>query len=147
METTKPLTIFLVDDDPFCGRMYEQHVRNLGHTNVTLFNDGQDCLNRLTEQPDIIFLDYHMEPMDGLEVLRKIKRFSPDIFLVIVSGQEDLNVAVNALKYGAFDYIIKGDNDFEKITSVLTKIQDVMEMLKQRPPGKMQKLFSLLGVA
>jgi len=147
METTKPLTIFLVDDDPFCGRMYEQHVRNLGHANVTLFNDGQDCLNRLTDQPDIIFLDYHMEPMDGLEVLRKIKRFSPDIFLVIVSGQEDLNVAVNALKYGAFDYIIKGDNDFEKITSVLTKIQDVMEMLKQRPPGKMQKLFSLLGVA
>ncbi|MEZ0486655.1 response regulator [Fibrella aquatica] len=146
METKNPLSIFLIDDDPFCGQLYEQHIRNLGHTNVTLFSDGQECLNHLTDQPDVIFLDYRMEPMDGLEVLRKVKRFNPDIYMVVVSGQDDMKVAVNALKYGAFDYIIKDDNDLEKIETVLKKIQTVMDLLKQRPQGKVQKLLSFLGV-
>ena len=99
-----------------------------------------------TDQPDVIFLDYRMEPMDGLDVLRKIKRFNPDIYLVVISGQDDMNVAVNALKYGAFDYIIKDDNDLVKIEAVLKKIQQVITLLKQRPTGKVKKLLNFLGV-
>ncbi|MBO0949638.1 response regulator [Fibrella forsythiae] len=147
METKNNLSIFIVDDDPFCGQLYEHQVRNLGYTNVTLFNDGQECLNHLTDSPDVIFLDYRMEPMDGLAMLRKIKRFNPNIYLVVISGQEDLNVAIDVLKYGAFDYIIKGENDLEKIDAVLKKIRHVMALLQQRPTGKIQKLLSYLGVA
>lgn len=146
MENNNSLSIFILDDDPFCGSLYEQHVRNLGHTNVKFFMDGQECLNSLTEQPDVIFLDYHMEPLNGLDVLRKIKRFNPNIYLVVVSSQEDVQVAVNSLKYGAFDYIIKGRNEFERIGTVLRKVQEVMELLKQHPQGKWKKLRNLLGI-
>lgn len=146
MEPKHSLSIFIVDDDAFCRTLYEQHVRNLGYSQISVFSDGQECLNHLTDQPDVIFLDHRMEPLDGLDVLRKIKRFNPDIYLVVISGQEDLQVAINALKYGAFDYIVKGDNDFEKIDAVLKKIQDVMTLLKQRPGGKWHKLMSLIGL-
>ncbi|WP_461130926.1 response regulator [Spirosoma aerophilum] len=146
MENKDALSIFVVDDDPFCQKIYEQHLHQLGYSQVRLFSDGQSCLNLLTELPDVIFLDYQMEPLDGLEVLRKIKRFNPDIYLVVISAQEDLQVAVNALKYGAFDYIIKGHDDFAKMDTVLKKIQDVRALLKQRPAGRWNKLLTLVGL-
>ncbi|UFH54884.1 response regulator [Spirosoma sp. KNUC1025] len=146
MEATESLSIFIVDDDPFCRSFYEQHIRNLGYDQITIFSDGQECLNQLTAQPDVILLDYSMEPLNGLDVLRKIKRFNPDIYLVIVSGQEELQVAVNALKYGAFDYIIKGNNDLAKIEAVLKKIQEVMALLQQQQAqNRWKKLFSRFG--
>lgn len=145
MKAKDELSIFIVDDDSFCRSLYEQHILNLGYSNITLFGDGQECLNKLTEQPDIIFLDYRMEPLDGLDMLRKIKRFNPNIYLVIISGQDDVQVAVNALKYGAFDYIIKGENDLDKIEGVLKKIQGVIALLQQRPQGKLQKLLSFFA--
>ena len=86
-----------------------------------------------------------MEPLNGLEVLRKIKRFNPNIYMVLLSGQDDMEVAVNALKYGAFDYIIKGKNDLAKIETVLAKIQTVMAELEQRPRRPWQKLVKLFG--
>ncbi len=132
MENIKNLKIFVVDDDPFCAEMYKEHLLSTGYANITSYNNGQDCINHLTEQPDIIFLDYNMAPLDGLEVLKKIKRFNPDIYLVVLSGQEDMQVAINALKYGAFDYIIKGESDLDMINVVLQKIKNVMEMLEKK---------------
>jgi DNA-binding NtrC family response regulator len=146
MENKDLLSIFVVDDDPFCQKLYEQHLHQLGYNQVRLFSDGQECLSHITELPDIIFLDYRMEPLNGLEVLQKIKRFNPDIYLVIISSQEDMQVAVKALKYGAFDYITKGEDDLAKIDTVLKKIRSVMVLLKQRPVGKWNKLLSLVGL-
>jgi CheY-like chemotaxis protein len=132
MENIKNLKIFIVDDDPFCAEMYKEHLLSTGYAHVASYNNGQDCINNLTQQPDIIFLDYNMAPLDGLEVLKKIKRFNPDIYLVVLSGQEDMQVAINALKYGAFDYIIKGESDLDMINVVLQKIKNVMEMLEKK---------------
>lgn len=140
MEKIKLLKTFIVDDDPFCAGLYEQHLTNNGFKNVSCFYNGQDCINNLTEQPAIIFLDHSMVPLNGLEVLKKIKRFNPDIYTVLVSGQEDMQVAISALKYGAFDYIIKGDKDLEMMDVVLQKITNVMDMLKQKPSKRWSSL-------
>lgn len=146
MENIKNLKIFVVDDDPFCAEIYKEHLLSTGYANITSYNNGQDCINHLTEQPDIIFLDYNMAPLDGLEVLKKIKRFNPDIYLVVLSGQADMQVAINALKYGAFDYIIKGESDLDMINVVLQKIKNVMEMLEKKSakPWYIPKLMLLL---
>lgn len=134
--------IFVVDDDPFSLHMYEQMLINLGYSAVKTFESGTACLNALTEQPAIIFLDHSMELMNGIEVLKKIKRFNPDIYVVFLSGQEDVETAVTSLKFGAFDYIVKGDNDRDRIEKVLTKIQTVKEMLKTNKRGFLKMLFS-----
>lgn len=146
MTNTDSISIYLVDDDPFCLKLYEQHLHNLGYADVCTFADGQGCLNHITQQPDIIFLDYRMEPLDGLEVIRKIKRFNPDIYLVVISSQEDIKVAVDALKYGAFDYIIKGQDDLNRIEAVLEKIRSVISLLKQKPDSRWNKIISLFNV-
>ena len=59
------------------------------------------------QRPAIIFLDYTMEEMNGIDVLQSIKTFDDNINVVFISGQERVNIAVDALKYGAFDYIVK----------------------------------------
>jgi DNA-binding NtrC family response regulator len=145
METMLLSKIFIVDDDIFCREMYAHHIKNLGYTDIVSFDNGQDCINHLTEEPDIILLDHRMEPLDGIELLKKIKRFNPDIYIVLISGQEDMQVAINALKYGAFDYIIKGGNDVEMITAILKKIANVMELVKETKPRGLSKVLSYLN--
>jgi DNA-binding NtrC family response regulator len=122
MKNLEKLKFFIVDDDPFCRALYHQHLVNLGFDNNCLFDNGLDCINQLAEQPDIIFLDYDMRPLNGLEVLRRVKRLNPNIHLVIISSQKDIQVAINALKYGAFDYIIKGDKELDTISQAVNRI-------------------------
>lgn len=129
MKTNAALKIFVVDDDTFSLHKYEQLLRNLGYSNITLFNNGQACIENLSRQPEIIFLDHEMEKLNGVEVLKKIKQFNTGIYVVFVSGQEDVQTAVNSLKFGAFDYIVKDDNDTGRIEQVLARIRDVMELV------------------
>lgn len=144
METINSLKIFLVDDDLFSLGLYEQHLKNQGVEDITTFDNGTACLNCLTQQPDVIFLDHSMDILNGVEVLRKIKRFNPNIQVVFISGQEDVTTAVNSLKYGAFDYIVKGIEDVKRIDAVLQKIIEVKSLLKQQQKGIFKKLFSVI---
>lgn len=144
METSKSLKIFLVDDDPFSLNLYEQHLKNIGYEDVVVFDNGTTCLNEITQHPDVVFLDHGMDILNGVDVLKKIKRFNPNIYVVFISGQEDVATAVNSLKYGAFDYIVKGNNDLSRIEKVLLKIIEVQEMLQKSSKGFLKKIFSVL---
>jgi DNA-binding NtrC family response regulator len=133
---------FLVDDDVFFANLYDQHIKNLNYTDVTYYSNGNDCLSNLNKNPDIIFLDHNMDDMTGFEVLKKIKRYNPNIYVIMISGQESIKTAVDALKYGAFDYIIKDKDVCEKIEIVINKIIMVKEELKKSNPTVMQKFLS-----
>ncbi|MFT5668976.1 MAG: DNA-binding NtrC family response regulator [Vicingaceae bacterium] len=140
----KPKKIFIVDDDQLTSNIYAQHLKNLGYMDVSIFDNGQDCLNALIEEPTVILLDHYMKNLTGMEVLQKVKRFDPNIYVVFISGQEDISTAVEALKFGAFDYIIKGQDDIKSIEKVMIKIKNVNEMLNQKEPSFFQKIISLV---
>lgn len=122
MNTHSSLYITLVDDDPFCLSFYEQYLLSLGFQNVTAFNNATDCISKLTDTTDIVFVDYHMDALNGIDVLKEIKRFNPDIYVVFISGQDEVQVVLDSFNNGAFDYIVKGKNDKDKIAAVLNKI-------------------------
>lgn len=144
MDASKTFNIFIVDDDPFSLNMTEQYIRNQGYENVTPFNNGTDCLNSLVKKPDVVFLDHNMDTLTGFEVLKKIKRFNPNIYVVMLSAQENMKTAVDSLKYGAFDYLIKGDKEEEKIANVLFRINEVQTLLKKSKPSILRLLFSIV---
>lgn len=141
MDKSKQLKIFIVDDEVFYLNVLEQHIRNLGYDSVTAFSDGIECLNHITEKPDVVFLDYNMDTLSGYDVLKKIKRFDPNIYIVIISGQVKIGSAVNTLKHGAFDYIQKGDKEEDKIKNVLERIHKVRILLNQTKPSFLKRLF------
>ncbi|OYU85548.1 MAG: response regulator [Flavobacterium sp. BFFFF2] len=144
MENQTQFKFFTVDDDAFFANMYEQFLKNMNYTDITYFSNGNDCLANLNQNPDIIFLDHNMEDLTGFEVLKKIKRYNPNIYVVMVSGQENIKTAVDALKYGAFDYVIKDADVCEKMLQVINKISKVKEELKKSNPNFLQKLFAML---
>lgn len=117
-------TIFLVDDDALCLNLYRQFLKQLGYTNIRMFDNGNDCLDSLPAfQPDIIFLDYNMDDMNGLDVLKQIKQFNPSIIVLFISGQEDIEKAINTIQHGAMDYIVKSSLNTEKLKTIMERVE------------------------
>ncbi len=107
MKPRKFKKIFIVDDDPFWTGMLYEMLTGLGHHNVVTLTSGHDLINNMYQNPCLIFLDYQMENMDGLEVLKKVKENNSDLGVIFCTSVEDLNVAVDAMEYGSFDYLLK----------------------------------------
>jgi DNA-binding NtrC family response regulator len=141
------LKIFIVDDDIFCLTLYQQFLRNLGYTNITSFTAGDDCLQQIKDQPALVFMDYNMEGMNGIEVLKKIKAYDSHIMVYIISGQEISLVAKEALQYGALDYVIKSSLSPEKMNAIMKRIEQYYT--PRRSKGKksfFEKVKSGLGI-
>lgn len=111
--------IFIVDDDPFWASMLSQMLSDLGYTNIFTFSNGTECLENLHLNPGLVFLDYQMEDMDGIKVLQKIKDYFPGIGVVFCTALEDLSVAVNAIKCGSFDYLLKSNATKRELGNIL----------------------------
>jgi CheY-like chemotaxis protein len=124
--------IYVVDDDPFFLAAYDKHLKAQGYLHVTCFLSGGDFLEQLSDEPDIVLLDHDLGDMTGLEVLKEIKRFNTDIFVIFASASQQQEIAAASLKNGAFDYIIKDENVLEHIISTLNKLYVVRDYLKKR---------------
>jgi len=129
MKPNTELRIFVVEDDRSTLQVYQQHLESLGYQHVFLFEDGNTCLNNMHEQPDIIFLDQRMRIQEGIEILKKIKAVNPDIYIVFISGADEVQSAVTSLKYGAFDFIVKGTGELNHLDQVLCKISELWKLL------------------
>lgn len=139
------LHICLVDDDVLCLNLYKQFMKQLGYTNIELFDNGHDCLESLPEMhPDVIFLDYNMEGLNGMDVLKKIKEFDKNIVVLFISGQEDIQVAINAMKQGAVDYLVKSSLSTDKLREVMDRVEDLKPEGAVAKPKKsfFKKIFS-----
>jgi DNA-binding NtrC family response regulator len=147
METRTLLKVFLVDDEPYCQQLYGRYLNNLGVTQIQHFSKSSDCLEQLICRPDLIFLDYNMDNLNGIDILKKIKRFDPNIPVIFISGQEEIKIAVNALKYGAFDYLTKEHIDEAKMRHCLDKVVQIKDiMAKKNKLGGIKKILSGAGV-
>ena len=139
MDNKYSLKIFLLDSDPFCLNIDKQQLANIGYRNVTQFTNASDCLDRLVEKPDIIFLDYRMDTVTEPGILKRIKKFNPDIYVIFTTAPEDVEMVLNSLKYGAFDYAVKKDNGLERVGKILSTIYEIGELLKTAQPSLIKR--------
>ncbi len=137
------IKIFLVDDNKSCLLFYKKGLMNLGYNNIETFESGESCLENLHQKPDIIFLDHEMGNLNGYEVLKKIKRENPDIFITMISNQSNMQLAINSLKIGALDYILKSDKVINKISNVLNKIEEIKLESQTKRKNFFRKLLSI----
>ncbi len=148
MKRTLPMPlIFIVEDDMLYREIIKNELVENGYENIQSYTTGQHCLDNLYQIPDIILLDFNLEgKINGHDTLRKIKAINPDIQVVMLSGQDKLEVAVTSLKYGAFDYVIKNDvaiNRVGKIVNRIVKWNEVIEENKRIKKTKMNTVITL----
>ena len=121
---SEPFRIFIVEDDIIFAKIISHHLSLNPEYEVEIFPDGKSLLKNLYKNPSLISLDYNLPGTTGMEVLRQIKEFNPDIPVVIVSGQQDVATAIELLKKGAYDYILKDQDTKERMWNIIKNIRE-----------------------
>src|SRR6478736_65409 len=166
MKNNQSFKVFIVEDDMWYGSMLEHYLSLNPEYEVKRFESPGDFFAHLHEVPDVVTLDYSLPDSDGTEVLRKIKEFNPDIRVIVISGQEDVATAINLLKNGAFDYIVKDDDTKDRLWNSILHLREIstlkqeVESLKKQVGRKydfsqiivgnsepMEKVFALIEKA
>ena len=147
MGKTFDTSIFLVYDDIMSLTLYNQFLKQLGYTNVHLFNTGTDCVENLNLEPQIIFLDYFMDDMNGIDVLKKVRQADSEILVVFISGNESPEVASDAKRHGAVDFIVKSSINSEKMKEVMADLELIVKP-KNKPSKRsiFERVKSGLGI-
>jgi two-component system response regulator AtoC len=131
MKNHKSFKIFIVEDDAWYGNMLQHYLSLNADYEVSFFETPGEFFGHLHEVPDVVTLDYSMPDCDGTEVLKKIKEFNPEIRVIIISGQEDVATAINLLKNGAFDYIVKDDDTKDRIWNSVLHLREINNLKQE----------------
>ena len=136
MKKNDKIMLFLVDDDAVFLKSLE--IEFLQHADfiIDTFSTGELCLENLSQNPDVIILDYHLDGIDtnamnGVETLDRIKAFNPDIPVVMLSSQDKIEVAINCMHHRAFDYVVKSETAFMRLQKIITIIFQYKKMEKE----------------
>jgi len=122
------LNILIAEDDPWYSEFIEYHLTLKNPHTIKKVSTAKELQNALQTKPDIITLDYHLPDKKGDVVLKQIKMWSPNSVVVLISGQEDINTALDLIKEGAFDYIVKNEDAKNRIQLTLSKIIEHLKL-------------------
>lgn len=130
------IKVFLVDDDSVFLKLLEIEFLEKTEYEVFTFETGEACLNELSKLPDIIILDYHLDGVDksainGLDTLKEVKKFIVDTPVIMLSSQDKIEVAINCMHHGAFDYVVKSETAFIRLQKAITAILLHKKMKKE----------------
>ncbi len=138
----EPFVIFIVEDDPFYGRLLQHHLGMNPDYTVELYTSARECLAQLYRKPQVVCIDYGLPDMTGAALLENIRAADAALPVVVISGQDDIATAVDLLKQGARDYIVKDENTRELLWRAVirirenTELQQEVESLREQLAGK-----------
>jgi DNA-binding NtrC family response regulator len=105
----------------------------------------------MNQNPQIVVLDFHLnshlpDAQNGVEVLKRIKEVSPASQVIMLSGQDKLEVAVESMKYGAYDYVVKGETAFSRMENVINNILELSNIKELNQSYKRAISFLQLAI-
>ena len=124
----KKEVVFIVDDEPMHAQMMEDHLRTKYPTfDIYKYSTGEECNDNMDKNPSIVILDYHLDAVNksarnGIQTLEHIKRKYDDVDVIMISGQDKIDVAVECMRAGAYDYIVKNETSFMRTENALERL-------------------------
>ncbi|AYL95152.1 sigma-54-dependent transcriptional regulator [Mucilaginibacter celer] len=123
--------IFIVEDDRWYGEILQYHISLNPDYKVTRFETAKDLLNNLYQQPDLITLDFSLPDMLGDKLFQKIREVNSTVPIIMISSQEKIAVAVNLLKMGVTDYLVKDDSTKDLLWNSIVRIRENQSLKKE----------------
>jgi len=154
--------VFIVDDEQSIAKLLSFWVKDKWGYEVEIFSNSESMLKKFSVKPDIILLDIMLPGLDGIETLKRIKQMDEHLPVIMLSAQGRIDVAVDSIKYGAYDYFSK-PIDQQKLElslknairnyDLVKEIQNLKENVKKEysfdniisADGKMQDVFRLVS--
>ena len=149
--TADSVKIYVVEDNDWYNRLLVHTLSLNPDYDVKGFFNGKDFIDNLPYPPDIVTLDYRLPDMSGADLLKIIRQEHPEIQVILVSEQEDINTVVELLKLGAKDYIIKSNDIRDRLLNTVQNIRkelglvDEISKLRKEVQKKYSFKSSILG--
>jgi DNA-binding NarL/FixJ family response regulator len=130
MKTQNKISVFLVDDNDMFLQTLALSLNEQFKSEIETesFTTGEDCLNKIQQNPelaaDIVILDYHLNTdsknaMNGLDILKKIKKINSRIVVVMLSAEDKINIATESIANGAYEYVVKSETALIRTQNIL----------------------------
>lgn len=128
----KAKVVFVIEDDALQLQLMTDYLQRKYKVETHGFSNGEDALHKLDLRPDLVLLDYHLDQggqdaANGVDVLKKFKKAAPLTQVVMLSSQDKIAVSVDCMKNGAYDYIVKGENSFQRLENIFGNIDTLMD--------------------
>lgn len=123
--------VFVIEDDEIFGKVLQRTLEREDGYDVRIFKSGKEFFDNIHLQPDIVSIDYNLPDMNGMDILKKIRQYNEEISTIILSGQEKVEVVVDAYKNGANNYIIKNDNALIELSNVVKNLSSHVSLKKE----------------
>ena len=128
------------------NKLVVSYLKTNKFTNIESYLSGEEVLKNMHKNPEIIIQDYLLEGMTGIEVLIKAKKTNPNVEFIFLSGQDSIDIAINSMKYGAYDYIVKDQMALQKLVNKINKITSVTELVKSNKRYKVGVVLFFIGL-
>ncbi len=127
----EPFNIFIVEDDLWYAEILRYHLSLNPDFKVTRFETAKECLDNMFLKPDLVTVDLSLPDMKGDKLCEKILAQYPQVPIIVVSSQENINVAVDLLKLGVSDYLVKDDGTKELLWNSISRIRENQNLKKE----------------
>ncbi|MDQ3046191.1 MAG: response regulator [Bacteroidota bacterium] len=143
---SKKILVFIVEDNEMYSMMLDYILTKESTHRFMRFNTGEKCVENLHLEPDIILLDYGLPGMDGLETIGKIKEYSSDIPVIIITANKNAAITQRLLDAGAYDYILKENDDIvplivETVENALKKLETSKKVKDIKKQSSLTKIL------
>ncbi|TVQ11490.1 MAG: response regulator [Bacteroidetes bacterium] len=119
MEKTRQKKIFVVEDNKTEGMLLKLCLGSIRNIVITNFTLGQDLLDNLNEDPDIIIADMMLPDISGEELVNTIKEYNPGAEVIVVSAQKDIDLIARLQELGIYNYLVKSETCMETLQKTI----------------------------
>ncbi|MCE3226371.1 MAG: hypothetical protein K0S32_922 [Bacteroidetes bacterium] len=141
---SQKMNVFIVDDDASMITLVKNHLAKRFGKELTIssFDNGESCLEELNENTHVVILDYYLNGKNGLDILQLIKKKNPATEVIMLSNNEDIVAAIESLKRGAWDYIIKDTGSLKRISALVNRLSESIRIVPE--PAKLSNYGAFL---
>ena len=140
--------ILVIDDERSIRNSMKDILSFEGHEVILAENGMEGLVAVKSDKPEVVFCDIKMPKIEGIEVLQRIKEFTPETPVIMISGHGTIETAIEAIKKGAYDFIEK-PLDLNRILITIKNATDKSQLLQETKSlkTKVSKKYEMIGTS